>query len=961
MSQTLQNQILSAKSMNGIITLSDGAGTTISNGKVVTNDLSGNTMSVSNLSLGSVDLKNALKLEQFDTLSTPVGNVSLWEKGNSYFSILPQSNATPTNTTDLVTLSYTNSNYGSLSGTNNWVGQNTFSKLTYSNVSSSISITNYDFANPLYPTPDPNPNLYNEVYLQYSGNGTYTGYSGWIFSELNDYSIYIIHGNGNFIAYTTYMPTASQQALMILNLTAQATAATTIDYSLVAGEYVLTFQLQTNGTQTNMYMDCFVVNSSTSAILTSLTGITPATQYPNWVTYSMAFSLPTTTNVKFQFVCNVSNQYCLLCNLQLTLDNCIVVSDGSKTATIGGSQSILNGLYVTNGLNVTNGATISGGLSSNSTYGNSNCLLNSTLGSSSSTNAFNTALGNSAMNTATSSLRCIAIGNGCNNGATSQLDSIFIGSTFTGGYDGENRSVIIGNKNAPCALSTGDNVLVGYNIGDGRNGGNVGSRNVILGSTCFQRYNGYGDLSPSYNTCLGYNSNYYSADNYNTSLGAYTLYNMCGSNGVTSNGNNGYTTQYNVAIGYNAAYTYSRYNNCSFLGSQSDTSADNLTNATAIGYNCKVGTSNTIQLGSNSEIVAISGDLKSGTNTITATQLGYLSSVSTGLVDRASNQTINGTKTFSSLIITNPLNITPVSYTVQILNGSGGNVLRYNSGWASTAIGPNALAVEGTTSVTPNSNMAIGNGALQSAAGCKYCTAIGNSALSAYTGTGNFNHNTAVGYNALSGCTTGIQNTAIGSGSGVNVSSSGGSSSYCTYIGYLSGQNTTAAVYNYSTAIGYGAQITGSNQVVIGTSTETHIIPSAKIRYGGAYQPNSVYQTITGALDWNTSPPTTLPHYILFSMTGSASVNLTLPAISNANIFEGMEFIFRRTNTAASATTTSILSALPVETDVIYIAGAMTSIVQPAVATILGNGAYYGKLVCINKSNAPYAWAYFPS
>jgi hypothetical protein len=44
MSQTLQNQITYAKSMNGIVQLSDGAGTTITNGTVVSNDISGNNI-----------------------------------------------------------------------------------------------------------------------------------------------------------------------------------------------------------------------------------------------------------------------------------------------------------------------------------------------------------------------------------------------------------------------------------------------------------------------------------------------------------------------------------------------------------------------------------------------------------------------------------------------------------------------------------------------------------------------------------------------------------------------------------------------------------------------------------------------------------------------------------------------------------------------------------------------------
>jgi hypothetical protein len=49
MSQTLQNQITLAKSMNGIVTLSDGAGTTISNGTVTTDNLVTDTMTATNM------------------------------------------------------------------------------------------------------------------------------------------------------------------------------------------------------------------------------------------------------------------------------------------------------------------------------------------------------------------------------------------------------------------------------------------------------------------------------------------------------------------------------------------------------------------------------------------------------------------------------------------------------------------------------------------------------------------------------------------------------------------------------------------------------------------------------------------------------------------------------------------------------------------------------------------------
>jgi len=152
--------------------------------------------------------------------------------------------------------------------------------------------------------------------------------------------------------------------------------------------------------------------------------------------------------------------------------------------------------------------------------------------------------------------------------------------------------------------------------------------------------------------------------------------------------------------------------------------------------------------------------------------------------------------------------------------------------------------------------------------------------------------------------------------------------------------------------------ISASNVVVLGRTTETVIIPSAKVQYGGSYQPNSVYQTNNAtSLNWSTSPPTNLPKTVLFSCSSTTIVTLTLPAISNANIFEGFEFQFRRTNTFASATTTSQLIALCSGTDTLYISGAMTT---AASMFILASGAFYGRLVCVNKTTTPYNWAYFP-
>jgi len=113
---------------------------------------------------------------------------------------------------------------------------------------------------------------------------------------------------------------------------------------------------------------------------------------------------------------------------------------------------------------------------------------------------------------------------------------------------------------------------------------------------------------------------------------------------------------------------------------------------------------------------------------------------------------------------------------------------------------------------------------------CTNCTAIGFNALKNTT----TSNNTAMGFQALSSNTTGANNTA----NGVNALQSVASGNTNTAIGYGAGslqvqgnnntfvgatttQDTGSNTYNNSTALGYGATITGSNQIVIGTASET--------------------------------------------------------------------------------------------------------------------------------------------
>ena len=117
--------------------------------------------------------------------------------------------------------------------------------------------------------------------------------------------------------------------------------------------------------------------------------------------------------------------------------------------------------------------------------------------------------------------------------------------------------------------------------------------------------------------------------------------------------------------------------------------------------------------------------------------------------------------------------------------------------------------------------------------------------------------------------------------------------------------------------------------------------------------------TISVATNWDTAAPAEFCKYVLFSNSGTGSITLTLPQIQTAAVFEGMEFVFRRTNTAPTASTTSVLAVQRGgTTDLMYIGGAMTTAIN---TNVLASGAFYGKIVCVSKTAGAGRWAYFPS
>jgi hypothetical protein len=70
MAQTLQNQLLMTKSMNGIISFDDGAGSTITNGSVISNNISGTNINASTLTTTDTNITGTIDLNPVATSIT---------------------------------------------------------------------------------------------------------------------------------------------------------------------------------------------------------------------------------------------------------------------------------------------------------------------------------------------------------------------------------------------------------------------------------------------------------------------------------------------------------------------------------------------------------------------------------------------------------------------------------------------------------------------------------------------------------------------------------------------------------------------------------------------------------------------------------------------------------------------------------------------------------------------------
>jgi len=179
----------------------------------------------------------------------------------------------------------------------------------------------------------------------------------------------------------------------------------------------------------------------------------------------------------------------------------------------------------------------------------------------------------------------------------------------------------------------------------------------------------------------------------------------------------------------------------------------------------------------------------------------------------------------------------------------GSGALQNNTGTNNTAIGAytayNNLDASNNTAVGSNSsffnttgsnNTALGAGSLCNNTTGALNTAIGSSALEGVVGQSVGNQNVAVGAQALY-VNGGSLNTAIGTYAAEEVDSS-----YNTFLGAYTSFNDLNASYQYSTAIGYGALIDASNQIMMG-GTGPNGYPNVVIP-GKAFLPNFSFSNV---------------------------------------------------------------------------------------------------------------------
>jgi len=214
---------------------------------------------------------------------------------------------------------------------------------------------------------------------------------------------------------------------------------------------------------------------------------------------------------------------------------------------------------------------------------------------SNTTGSRNLAIGIRSLFSNTGGSRNLAIGGSSLDANITGLNNLAVGyeSLFTNTTGSNN--LAIGFQSLFSNTTGFDNLAIGFQSLPS----NTGSRNLAIGIKSL-----FSNTGGSNNLAIGGSSLRVNTTGYdNLAIGFQSLFsNTTGSDnlaiGIQSLLSNT-TGSNNVALGDVSGSLFNTYNNCLFLGKNTDALSNGLTNAAAIGYNAKVGSSNSIVLGSN--------------------------------------------------------------------------------------------------------------------------------------------------------------------------------------------------------------------------------------------------------------------------------------------------------------------------------------------------------------------------
>lgn len=187
---------------------------------------------------------------------------------------------------------------------------------------------------------------------------------------------------------------------------------------------------------------------------------------------------------------------------------------------------------------------------------------------------------------------------------------------------------------------------------------------------------------------------------------------------------------------------------------------------------------------------------------------------------------VNGVVTYNSQNVRLGTGALATSSTAPGLTAIGVNALNVQTtGGFNTAVGYNALAL----TTAGSENTAIGEGALQNNTTGSNNTAVGRYALNTnISGT----NNTAVGRYALLNNSSGSYNVALGP----NALDELTSGSYNSALGSNAGPSSSTTTLSYSTAIGADSEVSTSNTIVLGRTTDITVIGATGTATSGLLQ-----------------------------------------------------------------------------------------------------------------------------